>query len=179
MFLLIYLYMREIDPFEIFSPANATILILGSFPATDGAEGITHEWYYSKGKNQFWRILEAIYKLELKNISSQKALFTRLGIAIGDIILSCERINNSSLDAKLINFEYNLDGIGRILHDFPIEKILFTSKFTEKHYKKAFNDLITRFPNIELITLPSPSPRYVLISKEEKLKKYREVFPQL
>ncbi len=171
--------MREVDPFSIFTPPNSKYLILGSFPATDGAEGITHEWYYSKGTNQFWRFLEVIYGLELKDTVSQKALFSRLGIAIGDIILSCERLNNSSLDAKLINFEYNLVGIAKILHDFPIEKILFTSKFTEKHYKKVFKDLIKEFPHIELVTLPSPSPRYVLISKEEKLKKYKELFSQL
>jgi hypoxanthine-DNA glycosylase len=171
--------MREIDPFPIFCPPKAKYLILGSFPATDGDEGITHEWYYSKGRNQFWRFLEVIYGVELKNIVSQKALFTKLGMAIGDIVLSCERKNNSSLDAKLTNFEYNLNGIASILDENPIIRILFTSRFTETHYKRHFKDLIKRFPDIELITLPSPSPRYVLMSMEEKLQHYNKVFPSI
>jgi hypothetical protein len=33
-------------------------------------------------------------------------------------------------------------------------------------------------PSVKFITLPSPSPRYAAMSKEEKIKKYKEVLPK-
>jgi len=35
------------------------------------------------------------------------------------------------------------------------------------------------YPKIELITLPSPSPRYAILSKDEKGAIYAEILPKL
>jgi len=36
-----------------------------------------------------------------------------------------------------------------------------------------------QYQNIELITLPSPSPRYASMSKQEKVARYTELLPKL
>ena len=171
--------MRETNPFSVFCPPKAKYLILGSFVAKDGRKGVSYDWYYSNGRNQFWRILENIYGVELKSKETQQALFTKLAVAIADIILQCERVGRSSLDTHLTNFVYNSSAIKKVLRKNHIEKIFFTSRFVETHYRRHFKNLIEKFPDIELITLPSPSPRYAAMSKAGKIKKYAQVFPKL
>jgi hypoxanthine-DNA glycosylase len=163
----------------VFCPSNAKYFILGSFVAKDGKSGTTYDWYYSNGRNQFWPILEEIYSIELKNKEAQRALFNKLAIAVADIIYQCERIENNSSDTSLANFVYNTSPITRVLQENPIEKILFTSRFVEKEYKKNFKDLVEGFPSIELVTLPSPSPRYATMRKDEKVVRYAEILPRL
>lgn len=171
--------MTETNPFSVYCPPNAKYFILGSFAAKDGKAGVSYDWYYSNGRNQFWPILENIYNIELKDRQSQQNLFKKLAIAIADIIYQCERKTNSSLDVNLTNFVYNISPIKKVLQKNPIESILFTSRFVEKEYKKRFGELIAEFSTIELITLPSPSPRYAAMSKEEKIRRYSQIFPKL
>lgn len=169
--------MIETHPLGDFVPANAKYLLLGSFMAKKPGEG-HYDWYYGSKRNQFWLIIEAVYNVNLPDKASRAELFTKLRIAISDIILACERRDNNSLDANLINIVYNIDGIKSILTQNKIEKIFFTSRFVEKEFRKVFKDLIAQLPQIELVTLPSPSPRYAKLSLLEKIEKYREVLPE-
>ncbi len=169
----------ETHPFGVFTPPKAKYLLLGSFTAIkkDGDE--SYDWFYSSKRNQFWPILEQVYDVKLENKKAKQDLFTRLSIAIADIIHQCERRDSSSLDTNLINFVYNISAIQKILRDNKIDKILFSSRFVENEYKKRFKELTEEFPNIELVTLPSPSPRYAAMSKKEKVRQYKKLFPKL
>ena len=150
--------MIETHPFGVFSPPKARYLILGSFTAVKKDGDDSYDWFYGSKRNQFWTILERVYNLKMENKKAKQDLFTRLSIAIADIIYQCERLNGSSLDSNLTNFVYNTPAIKKLLQINPIEKIFFSSRFVEKEFKKKFKDLIEEFPNIKLITLPSPSP---------------------
>jgi len=169
--------MLETHPFGVFTPKNSHYLILGSFIARRTQD--SYDWFYSKKQNQFWPILEKVYGVRLKGKKAKQALFKRLKIAVTDVIYKCERSKNNSLDSSLTNCVYNISAIEKILKENPVEKIFFTSQFVEKEYKKHFQDLVRRYPRIELITLPSPSPRYAAMNKEEKIKKYSQAFPKL
>ena len=171
--------MLETNPFSVFCPPQAKYFILGSFAAKDGKAGVSYDWYYSNGRNQFWPILEEIYAKKLRNIQAQQALFTSLSLAVADIIYQCTRTKNSSLDTDLTGFVYNIAPITKVLTENPIEKILFTSRFVEKEYKRHFKDLVTELSTVELVTLPSPSPRYAAMPKAEKIKRYTQVLPHL
>ncbi len=171
--------MIETHPFGVFCPPNAKYLILGSFTAKKDDGDDSYDWFYVTRRNQFWPILEAVYNLKLDNKKAKQDLFAKLSVAITDIIYQCERRKDNSLDSNLIKFVYNTPVIRKILRENPIKKILFSSRFVEKEFKKRFKDLIEEFSNIELITLPSPSPRYAAMSKEEKIRRYGQVFPKL
>lgn len=138
----------------------------------------SYDWYYSKKQNQFWPILESVYNIKLMDRRAKQKLFSRLGMAVTDIIFKCERIKDNSLDTSLANCVYNLPAIKKILKENPIEKIFFTSRFVEKEFKKNFKELVDKYPRIELVTLPSPSPRYAAMSKGEKVKIYSRLFPK-
>lgn len=165
--------MIEVHPFGEFVPRNCRYLILGSFP------GRITDWFYGSTRNQFWKILEEGYHLDLKTISDKKKLLTKLKIALGDVIYSCERKSGNNLDINLINIIYNQDGVKKVLNENGIEKIFFTSKFVEGKFKQHFKDIINLFPHIKLITLPSPSPRFAKLNRSQKVEIYKDLLPRL
>jgi hypoxanthine-DNA glycosylase len=169
--------MVETHPFGIFSPPNAKYLLLGSFTAVKKDE--SYDWFYGSKRNQFWPIIEEVYNTSLPNKETREKLFTKLSVAIADMIYQCERRDGNSLDSNLINFVYNKKGLNKLLKENKIQKIFFSSRFVEKEFKKNFKNLLEAYPYIELITLPSPSPRYAAMSRTEKITRYKEVFPQL
>ena len=176
--------MIETHAFGNFVPQNAKYLILGSFTGKQAVRGtpdtdISYDWFYGTPRNQFWPILEEVYGIELRNKLIKQELFTKLGFAIADIIYQCERREGSNLDTNLGNIVYNKEVITDILESEHIGKIFFTSRFVERRFKRIFKDIINRHPEIELITLPSPSPRYAKMSKEQKISRYKELLPKL
>ena len=168
--------MLEKHPFGVFVPPNTKYLLLGSFVSKPTHK---YEWFYANGRNQFWPILEEVYRVSLKTKEAQQNLFIKLKMAIADIILECERVNNSNLDINLKCLVFNTKVILDILAKNKITKIFFTSRFVEKLFRKEFKEAITKYPAVELLTLPSPSPRYALVSKKEKIATYMKLLPGL
>lgn len=176
--------MIETHPFGDFVPPNAKYLILGSFTGKQAVRGTTYyddsyNWFYGTKRNQFWPILEEVYGVDLKNRYDKQELFTDLGIAITDIIYQCVRKEGSNLDINLSNKVYNTKGITEILDNNRIERVFFTSRFVESRFKKVFREVIHRHPTLDLVYLPSPSPRYAKMTKEQKIGIYRELLPIL
>jgi hypoxanthine-DNA glycosylase len=174
--------MIETHPFGVFAPAKARYLILGSFAGRQAVPGTPYtdegyDWYYGTRRNQFWPILEEVYGIALRNKADKQALFNRLGIAIADIILQGERIDGNNLDRNLRVIAYNTKAIGEVIELHPIERIFFTSLFVLGEYKKAFKAMVNAHPGIELVVLPSPSPRNARWSRVEKVRRYKELFP--
>lgn len=174
--------MLETHPFGIFCPPKARYFLLGSFTtkeAYDDKKKLSYVWFYSNGRNQFWPILESVYGIKLQTRKEMQELFTSLRMALGDIIYKCERKNNSNLDINLSNAVYNIKPIENVLKSNKIKTIFFSSRFVETRFRKVFKHLIEQFPSTNLITLPSPSPRYVLVTKDKKIRKYKELLPKL
>lgn len=167
--------MLESHPFGDFVPKNAQYLILGSF--TGKILDNSYNWFYSNKRNLFWPIIQEVYGVKLENKKSKQALFSNLGISMADIIMSCERKANSNLDMNLTNIVINKK-IEDIVKKNKIKKIFFSSRFVEKLYKRHFKDLISNHPQIELVTLPSPSPRYAAMNLAEKIVRYKELLPK-
>jgi hypoxanthine-DNA glycosylase len=170
--------MIETHPFGNFLPPQMRYLLLGSFGARGLGIDPQYDWFYGSKRSQLWPIFEQVYKIELPNKSAKQKLFADLRMGIGDIIYQCERRDNNSLDVNLINIVYNPE-LETILQQNKIEKIFFTSRYVETSYRRVFKDLVKDFPRIELITLPSPSPRYAVMTKEQKVAAYRQLLPKL
>lgn len=102
-----------------------------------------------------------------------------LRIAIADIIYQCERENGNNLDTNLINIVYSKKEISQILENNQISKIFFTSRYVETMFRRNLKDILNQHSSIELETLPSPSPRYARMTMEQKIKRYKELLPQI
>jgi double-stranded uracil-DNA glycosylase len=168
--------MIEKHPFGNFVPQKTKYLMLGSFVTKPSH---SYEWFYANGRNQFWPIMEEVYNSEFNTKEKQQNIFIQLEMALADIILSCERKKNSNLDMNLFNIVYNLRAIKTIIRDKRVRKIFFTSRYVENLFKRHFKDFILQYPKIELVTLPSPSPRYALMSKKQKIERYKELLPKM
>lgn len=168
--------MIETHPFGDFVPTNTQYLLLGSFTGqiTDGS----YDWFYGTKRNLFWPIIQEVYDKKLVTKEEKQRLFSGLGIAVTDIILSCERKTKSNLDMNLTNIVLNQE-VKKIIKDTNLKKIFFSSRFVEKLFKKSFKEIVLENPEVELITLPSPSPRYAAMSKQQKVLRYRELLPSL
>ncbi len=164
----------ETHPFEAFVPKNIKCLIVGSFPGKEQTQIELNEthWFYGAPRNQLWKILEIVYKRELKKRKEKQQLFEEAGIGMTDVIKSCIRTQGTNLDENLDIKEYNKEVIEKILKQHR-PKILFTSRFVEKEFKKLFPD----YSNTDI--LPSPSPRYFKLSIEDKARIYSEKLPML
>lgn len=173
--------MVETHPFGNFVPANTQYLILGSFTGKRTEDDIKngYDWFYGTKRNQFWPIMEEVYGLSLKTKTEKQNLFTKLGIAITDIILSCERKSNNNLDMNLTNIVFNTQAVIDVLDKNRVKTIFFSSRFVEKLFKKHLKNILPQYSEIKLVALPSPSPRYVAITKEEKIKRYKSILPKL
>lgn len=123
--------------------------------------------------------MEEVYGIKLQSKKEKQKLFTRLRMAITDIILSCERKSNNNLDMNLTNIVFNTEAIIDILEKNHVKTIFFSSRFVEKLFKRHFKDILPQHSKIELVTLPSPSPRYAAMHKSEKIARYKELLPRL
>src|SRR5258708_7565984 len=168
--------MIETHPFGNFVPKKAKYLMLGSFVTKPSNQ---YEWFYANGRNQFWPIMQEVYGLEFSTKRQQQKLFIQLEMALADIILSCERRNNSNLDVNLFNIVYNIQAIKDILKKNKIKKIFFTSRYVENLFNKLFKEFNWAIDKTELICLPSPSPRYAQMTKLEKISRYKRLLPKL
>lgn len=167
----------ETHAFGDFIPPTTKYLMLGSFTAKRNDD--SYHWFYATKRNKFWPILENVYNINLDKKEEKLKLFTKLGIAMADIIRQCERNKGNNSDNNLVHIVYNTEMVDKIVRENKIKRIFFSSRLVEKEFKRLFNDLIEEFPQIKLIYLPSPSPRYAAMSFEEKVKRYKEVFPSL
>jgi double-stranded uracil-DNA glycosylase len=169
--------MIETHPFKPFVPQGAKYLLLGSFPGR--LESRAGEWYYETKRGQFWNILQEVYSVKLNTRQEKTALLTKLHIALSDTIYKCERIKGNNSDKNLKVIEYNIQTVLKILSDNNVERIYFSSRNVEKIFKSKFKDILKIFPNIELVTLPSSSPRHAALSLSQKIKVFKKILPGL
>lgn len=135
-------------PFLPLYNKDSKILILGSFPSVKSRE---QKFFYGHPQNRFWKVISSVFEYnEPKNIEEKKHLLLENGIALWDVIASCEIIG--SADSTIKNVKVN--DISKILKATNINKIFVNGKTAEKYFKKYTKNQI----NIDALYLPSTSP---------------------
>ena len=137
-----------IHPIDPVYDEHSRVLILGSFPSVKSREA---EFFYGHPQNRFWKVLAAVFHREVpKTVEEKRALLLEEGVALWDVIASCE-IQGSS-DSSIKDVVPN--DLTPILETARIEAIYINGKTAEKYYKKYLLPTIGR----EAIILPSTSP---------------------
>lgn len=127
---------------------SSQILILGSFPSVKSRE---IGFYYSHQQNRFWRLISEIIHCDLPQTASEKKeLLMAHGIALWDVIGSCDVIGSS--DSSIKNVIPN-DIPTVILNECDIKHIFLNGGTAGKLFGRYF-------PQIEIqhTILPSTSP---------------------
>ena len=135
-------------PFPPLYNKDSRILILGSFPSVKSREQM---FFYGHPQNRFWKVVSTVFRCdEPKTIEEKKRFLFEKGIALWDVIASCE-ITGSS-DSSIKNVKVN--DLSVILKEANIGQIFVNGRTAEKYFKKYTKALINR----DAICLPSTSP---------------------
>lgn len=128
--------------------SHSRILILGSFPSVKSRE---NGFFYGHSRNRFWKTVSAVIGCpEPLTIEQKKQMLLEHGIALWDVIASCEI--SASADSSIRNAVPN--DISVILKAADIKTIFVNGKTAEKYYRKFIYPAV----GIEAVTLPSTSP---------------------
>ena len=167
----------EYHPFGHFIPQNVQYLVVGTFPGrlfsqrtAEENQADVHAFSYG-GRNQFWRIMEQIYDLQLPDSGTKKLLFQDLNIGLLDLIQACRRKKPSNLDTDLTDIVWNKAQFEHLFKEKDIKNVFCTGKGVAVIFQKWF-------PEKPCITLPSPSPLYATMRFEDKVHFYKNVFPK-
>lgn len=130
-------------------------LILGSLP---GAASLAAGRYYANPRNQFWKLLDAVFGLDLDALPYDARLATLLDHRIGlwDVIASAER--RGSLDAAIRAAEAN--DLQRLASGLPaLRTIAFNGAIAAR---RGIAELGPRAGRYRLVPLPSSSPAHAV-----------------
>ncbi|MBR3149273.1 MAG: DNA-deoxyinosine glycosylase [Eubacterium sp.] len=139
---------RIIHPIEPVYNKSSKILILGSFPSVKSRE---YGFFYGHKQNRFWRVIAEICGADIPNSNEEKKeLLLKNGIAVWDVIYSCEI--TGSADSTIKNAVPT--DIEKILDTADIKQIFTNGKKADELYNKYQKNSTHR----EAVCLPSTSP---------------------
>ena len=158
-------YIHVSHDFEPVFDENSKVLILGTFPSVKSRE---NQFYYGHPQNRFWKVIAGLTESEVpQTIEEKKKLLLEHGIAIWDVIESCDIIGSSDSSIKNV---VPAD-IERVVANSKIQNIYANGGTAKKLYEKYSQKKTGR----EIIGLPSTSPANAAYSLERLLECWQEV----
>ncbi|MCM1367267.1 MAG: DNA-deoxyinosine glycosylase [Roseburia sp.] len=141
-------------------------LVLGSMLSPKSAE---QKFYYAHPQNRFWRVLARVFDREpCFDIPSRKELALSNGIALWDVISSCDIIGAS--DSTIKNVTYN--DIAGLLSAYPNINRIFTTGKKSHDLLMRYNKNINHPIIAKAVSLPSTSPLNCGVSLTELVFAY-------
>ena len=135
-------------PFGPLYNEKSKVLILGSFPSVKSRE---ENFFYGHPQNRFWKVLSKVLGHKTpQTIDEKREFLLKNGIALWDVIASCEITGSSDSSIK----DVTANDISVILDAADIKKIYVNGKTAEKYYNKYIKNKTGR----EAVCLPSTSP---------------------
>lgn len=157
--------MQVSHTFQPIYDKNSRILILGTFPSVKSRE---KAFYYGHPQNRFWRVIAGLTGENVPGTTAEKKeLLLRHGIAIWDVISSCD-IEGSS-DSSIRNVVPN--EVDRLLEKSSIKRIYGNGDKACRLYDRYCLEKT----GIDIKKLPSTSPANATFSYERLLECWQEI----
>ena len=142
---------------------DSRILILGSFPSVRSRE---IGFFYGHPQNRFWKVLSSLFGEAVpQSVYEKKAFLRAHGIALWDIIASCEIVGSS--DASIRNAVPN--DLSLVLDVAPVRAIFTNGATADRLYRKFLRDRV----GMDAVCLPSTSPANAAWSTERLMDAWR------
>ena len=155
---------RQQHPIPPLYDSHSRILILGSFPSVKSREG---QFFYHHPQNRFWKVLAKICKTEPPaTIAEKKAMLLEHGIAIWDVVQSCDIIGSSDSSIKNVTPA----DLSVILRQASVKTIFLNGGKAWDLYQKYCAGM-TELPAVKL---PSTSPANAAWSLEKLVRVWEE-----
>jgi hypoxanthine-DNA glycosylase len=117
-------------------------------------------FFYGHPQNRFWKVTASVFGEKTpETVSEKKEFLHRNGIAVWDVIASCDIVG--SADSSIKNVVAN--NINIILDSADIKEIFVNGKTAEKYYNKYLKEKTGR----AAVCLPSTSPANAAFSVEK------------
>ena len=153
---------------------DPVVLILGSYP---GPRSLAAGEYYANPQNQFWRIMEALFRIDrMLPYPERVARLNGHRVALWDVIRSCRR--EGALDSAIRDVVQN--NIRQFLELHPHIRFIGANGNTAGRYLVSGLQDGPAIGRIPVGILPSTSPANTRYTFEEKLKRWeiiREYLP--
>ena len=158
-------YTHVSHDFEPVFDENSKVLILGTFPSVKSRE---NQFYYGHPQNRFWKVIAGLTESKVpQTIEEKKKLLLEHGIAIWDVIESCDIIGSSDSSIKnVVPADIEI-----VVANSKIQNIYANGGTAKKLYEKYSQKKTGR----EIIGLPSTSPANAAYSLERLLECWQEV----
>ncbi len=153
-------YQRVFHEFGPVYDENSKILILGSFPSVKSRQ---QAFYYGHPQNRFWKLLAQLLEEEVpETVEEKRMMLLRHGIALWDVIESCEIIGSSDSSIRnVVPVDLNV-----ILSSCNIAQIYANGTTARRLFEKYHRAQTGR----EIVGLPSTSPANAAWNMERLLE---------
>jgi TDG/mug DNA glycosylase family protein len=146
------------------------VLILGSAPSVASLE---KQQYYGKPQNAFWGLMGELFGAGPEIDYEQRvALLTDAGVAVWDVLASCER--TGSLDSAIDMSSAAVNEFVPFLKEHAgIRHVFFNGRKAEEVFKRrVLAQMNALRPDIHYTCLPSTSPAMAVLNFEAKLERW-------
>lgn len=160
-------YQRISHGFDPVFDERGRVLVLGSFPSVLSRE---NSFYYGNPRNRFWQVMAAVLgepAPALDDIDAKRALLLSHGVALWDVIESCD-VRGSS-DASIRNVVPA--DVARITGVAPIEAVLCNGSTAGRLYRRWLEPIC----GLPAEVLPSTSPANAAWSLERLTERWGAV----
>jgi len=150
---------------------SPTTLILGSMP---GQVSLDANRYYAHPRNAFWYIMSCLCGFEEGlGYEQASALVMSSGICVWDVLYDCER--KGSLDSNIERATELPNNFAEFFAKHPSIRIVgFNGMASRKIFSRHFGALISELSSVSWVDLPSTSPAYAVLNKQEKARLWVE-----
>ncbi len=141
---------------------RSRVLILGTLPSGKSRET---GFYYGHPQNRFWKVLAVLFDEDVpQTVGDKKAMLLRNGVAVWDVVDSCDIIGASDSSIKNV---VPADVAG-LLARTGIEKVFANGALAKKLYDKYTLDRT----GIPAVQLPSTSPANARFRLDDLVKSW-------
>lgn len=141
---------------------RSRVLILGTLPSGKSRET---GFYYGHPQNRFWKVLAVLFDEDVpQTVWDKKAMLLRNGVAVWDVVDSCDIIGASDSSIKNV---VPADVAG-LLARTGIEKVFANGALAKKLYDKYTLDRT----GIPAVQLPSTSPANARFRLDDLVKSW-------
>jgi TDG/mug DNA glycosylase family protein len=165
--------MSDIKGFMPIVSEHSNVLILGSMPSVASLLG---QQYYGHPRNAFWPIMSALFSIDpgLCYIERKESLINN-GIAVWDVLQSCNRLGSSDSNIKQASIRIN-DFAGFFADYKGIKQVFFNGKMAETVYQQRIQPVLSDcFTYLEYHCLPSTSPANAALKLEQKIEAWKVI----
>lgn len=144
---------------------HSRVLVLGSFPSVKSRE---QGFFYGHPQNRFWKVLSILGGCDVPtSIEEKRNILLNMGIAVWDVIASCEIVGSS--DSSIKNVQPN--DLKSMLDNSSVTKIYVNGKTAKKYYDKY----LLKSTGVEAVCLPSTSPANAVYTLERLVAEWNVI----